>query len=62
MDFGTCEEGKQLGASPLHAQRQGDRGQLLDAVQPQLETETRTRIKTQPSESGGGKYTPNRKP
>lgn len=46
MDFRTCEEGKQLRARPLHTERQGDCGQLFDAVQPQLDTKLHTCIKT----------------
>ena len=33
---GVGEEGDQLGPRPLNPQRQGDGGELLDGVQPQL--------------------------
>lgn len=46
MDFRTCEEGKELSARPLDTERQSDRGQLFDAVQPQLDTKVHTSIKT----------------
>lgn len=36
MDFTTCEERKEFSAGPLNTKRQSNRGQLLDAVEPQL--------------------------